>query len=87
MTELDEIVLVARMAYALRDCENLFEGDRKWYYLSRVGIDLNDFIPGLRERLDRRAIASENFRRRHAQGRPIVAASPGSDGATPITKS
>jgi hypothetical protein len=64
MTELDETVLVAKMAYALRDCQDLFEGDRKWFYLSRVGIDLSDFIPGLRERLDRRAIASENHRRR-----------------------
>jgi hypothetical protein len=63
MTELDEIVLVTKMAYALRECKDLFEGDRKWYYLSRVGVDLNDLIPGMRERLDRRAIASERFRR------------------------
>jgi hypothetical protein len=64
MTELDEIVLVTKMAYALRECEDLFEGDRKWYYLSRVGVDLNDYLPGLREKLDRKAIASERFRRK-----------------------
>lgn len=63
MTELDEIVMVAKLAYALRDCcwiED--EESRRVSYIS-IGIDLRDFIFGLRERLDRKAVASETQRR------------------------
>jgi hypothetical protein len=64
MTELDEIVLITKMAYALRTCPSHdIESQRRIAY-RMVGVDLDDYIPGLRERLDRKAIASETIRRR-----------------------
>jgi hypothetical protein len=67
MTELDEIVLVTKMAWALRsiaDPRHIEDADtRQDFYLNCVGVDIRDYRHDLATRLDRKAKASEKHRR------------------------
>jgi hypothetical protein len=78
MTELDEIVLVAKMAWALRGAVDLGSSTsvdlpmRAYFYRSYVGVDLNDYRPDLAARLDRKAWASEQHRRALVQTKVLA---------------
>jgi hypothetical protein len=76
VTELDEIVLVAKMAWALRLLEepsNLEEANlRRHLYRSRGLVDLDDYSPDLALRLDRKAAASEKHRRALVQTKVLA---------------
>jgi hypothetical protein len=67
MTELDEIVLVAKMAWALRhigDPATLNDAlKRYWAYDKHGVVDLSDYRQEVAIRLDRKAWASEQHRR------------------------
>jgi hypothetical protein len=58
MTELDEIVLVTKMAWALRGIPDPATLDdafkRRIFYLQRAGVDLADYRQEVAARLDRK---------------------------------
>lgn len=67
VTELDEIVLVTKMAWALKQAADLIYLDtpmkRETFYRRYADVHLDDYSPDLALRLDRKAAASEQQRR------------------------
>jgi hypothetical protein len=71
VTELDEIVLVTKMAWALRHVADPLDLEdpvmRRHSYRQEIGVDLHDYCGILGRRLDRKAVDSETQRRALAQ--------------------
>jgi hypothetical protein len=76
MTDLDEIVLVTKMAWALQwlaDPNLLEEAEsRRDFYSQYAGVDLGDYRHDLATRLDRKAKASEKHRRALVQTKVLA---------------